>query len=205
MPGVDKPQASQQPGRQAHVAGQRFGVLLAGTLVLLLSLVFIGMSHVSQLSTSTPAESSPPNKATVFAQYAATTAAQETQVPAATKGPYAPPPAMPTPTFTSEIFYYDGQDKFPDFKTNDAYRGQVNGTWEFVYVGSDTTHAAHGVGAVRVTTFSNAAGDRLVGIFDAPDGSTGLDITGINGARLRLTSDRTASFGFDLTTNTFSS
>jgi hypothetical protein len=61
------------------------------------------------------------------------------------------------------------------------------------------------VGAIRVSTFSNTAGYQLVGIFDATDGSTGLDIIGINGTVLRLMSDRTASLGFDLTTNTFTS
>jgi hypothetical protein len=73
------------------------------------------------------------------------------------------------------------------------------------YVGSDIANSPTGIGAVRVYTFSNAAGFQLVGVFDATDHSTGIDITGITGHVLRLKSDKTASFGFDLTTNTFTS
>ncbi len=61
------------------------------------------------------------------------------------------------------------------------------------------------LGAIRVETFSNVTGNQLVGVFDAPDGSTGLDITGINGQVLQLKSDKTTTFGFDLPTNTFTS
>lgn len=177
-----------QPGQQTRVTGQRVVALVAGAVVLLLIITFLAMNENVRLGASpgaTPPQL-PPAKATGFARVEQTESAMKTQVPAAIKGSQAPPaPVAPTPTFTSEIIYYDGQDKFPNFTTNDMYRGQVNGTWEFVYVGSDTTNSATGVGAVRVETFSNAGGNQLVGVFDAPDHSTGLDITGIKGSVLR--------------------
>lgn len=196
-----------QPGQQAQVLGQRVAALVAGAVVLLLIITFLAMNKNVGLGASPGATPQlPPAKATGFARVAQTEAAMKTQVPAATKGSQAPQaPEALTPTFTSAIIYYDGQDKFPNFNTNDMYRGQVNGTWEFVYVGSDTTTSASGVGAVRIETFSNAGGNQLVGVFDAPDHSTGLDITGITGNVLRIKSDKTASFGFDLATNTFTS
>ncbi len=205
-------QNRRQTGQQARIAGQRLAALIAGGVVLLLVITFIGLSQTARPgvggslgATAQPQASLPPDKATVFAQYNATRSAIETQVPAATKGSHSQPSAVSTPTFTSGITYFDGQDKFPNFTTNDAYRGQVNGVWEFVYVGSDTTKSATGVGAVRVYTFSNATGNQLLGVFDAPDGSTWLGITGVEGNVLRLKSNKTASLGFDLTTNTFTS
>jgi hypothetical protein len=205
-------QNTRQTGQPHPIAGQRLAAFAAGAVVLLLVVTSIGLSWSNQLSpggspsaTAQAQASLPPAKATFFAQYDATQAAMERHVPAATKGAYTPPPDVPTPTFTSGITYFDGQSKFPDFETNDSCCGQVNGTWEFVYVGSDTTNSAAGVGAIRVYTFSNTTGEYLVGIFDATDGSTGLDITGINRDVLRLKSDKTASLGFDLTTNIFTS
>lgn len=190
-----------QSNPRSQVVGQRFVMLVAGALVLLLALVFVGISQASRLGAAGP--QLPPAKATLLAQGDATMAAARAHP--SNRPPDAPPPEVPTATFTAGIFYFDGQSKFPDFNNNDTYRGEVNGVWEFVYVGSDIRKSATGVGAVRVVIFSNAKGNQLVGVFDAPDGSTGLDITGINGNVLRVKSDKTPSFGFDLTTNTFTS
>ena len=188
---------------QTRAIGQRFAALFAGTVVFILAVTFIGMSQASRLGAAGP--QLPPAKATLLAQGDATVAAARTQNPHPAKPPYSPPAAVPTSTFTSGIYYFAGDAKFPNFNTNDMYRGQVNGTWEFIYVGSDTTNVAAGVGAVRVETYSNAKGNQLVGVFDAPDNSTYIGITGISGNVLRIKSDKTASFGFDLTTNTFTS
>lgn len=57
-------------------------------------------------------------------------------------------------------------------------------------------------GAVRVY---NAISNQLIGDFPAPDHSTWLDITAVKGDVLWLQSDKTKSFGFDMTTNTFTS
>ncbi|HEY7342990.1 MAG TPA: hypothetical protein VH591_19105 [Ktedonobacterales bacterium] len=183
--------------------GQRFVALIAAAVVLLIAITFIGISQASRLGAAGP--QLPPAKATLLAQGDATVAAARAQNPHPAKPPYSPPVAVPTATFTSGIYYFAGDAKFPNFNTNDMYRGQVNGTWEFVYVGSDTTNPAADVGAVRVETYSSANGYQLVGVFDAPDHSTYIGITGITGNVLRIKSDKTASFGFDLTTNTFSS
>ena len=192
-----------QVSRQTRITGQRLVALIAGVVVLLIAFTFIGISQASRLGASAP--QLPPAKATLLARADATMAAARARNPHPTKPAYTPPAAVPTATFTSGIYYNDGQDKFPNFSTNDMYRGQVNGVWEFIYVGSDVASAAAGVGAVRVETFSNATGFRLVGVFDATDHSTGIDITGIKGNILQLKSDKTASFGFDLMTNTFTS
>lgn len=196
MPQKNNPQTNRQ-------AGQRLVMLIVGAIVLLIMFTFIGMSQAPRFGSSASAPQLPPAKATLLARGEATMAAARARNPNPVQPTYAPPPEVPTPTFTAGIFYYAGEDKFPNFNTNDMYRGEVNGTWEFVYVGSDTANSAAGVGAIRVETFSNAAGTHLVGVFDATDHSTGIDITGIKGNVLRIKSDKTTSFGFDLTTNTF--
>ena len=188
-----------QSNSRSQVVSQRFVAFVAVAVVLLLAFVFIGISQASRLGAAGP--QLPPAKATLLAQGDATLAAARAHP--SNRPPDAPPPEEPTATFTAGIFYFDGQSKFPGFNNNDTYRGEVNGVWEFVYVGSDISNSATGVGAIRVETFSNAAGTRLVGVFDATDHSTGLDITGIKGNVLRIKSDKTSSFGFDLTTNTF--
>lgn len=180
---------------------QRFVALFAAALVVFIALTLAGVSQASRLRAAGP--QLPPAKATLLARDDATSAAARAKNPHPVKPPYSPPVEVPTPTFTSGVYYNFGQAKIPTFDTNDMYRGQVKGMWEFVYVGSDIANSPTGIGAVRVYTFSNAKGEQLVGIFDATDGSTGLDITGINRNILRLKSDKTASLGFDLTTNTF--
>ena len=191
---------------QTRHAGQRFAALIASAVVLLIAITFIGISQASHLGVlGASAPQLPPAKATLLAKGDATLAAARTKNAGHPKQLYPTPVAVPTETFTAGIVYYDGQAKVTNFRVQDMYRGPVNGTWEFVYTGSDTANVAAGVGAVRVLTFSNADGYQLVGIFDAPDNSTYIGITGITGNVLRIKSDKTASFGFDLTTNTFTS
>ena len=192
-----------QNDSRAHKAGQRFAALIPAAVVLLIAIAFIGISQASWLGAAGP--QLPPAKATLLAKGDATLAAARAKNAGQPKKLYPTPVAMPTETFTAEIIYYDGQAKVTNFRVQDMYRGPVNGTWEFVYTGSDTANVAAGVGAVRVLTFSNANGYQLVGIFDAPDNSTYIGITGIEGNVLRIKSDKTASLGFDLTTNTFTS
>ena len=199
MPRVTRPQNYLQTRK----AGQRFVALIAAAVVLLIAITFIGISQASRLGAAGPQP--PPAKATLLARGDATMAAARAKNAGHPKQLYPTPAAMPTETMTSGIFHYVGQAKPPNFKVQDLYRGVVNGTWELVYTGSDTSQSATGVGAVRVLTFSNANGYQLVGIFDAPDHSTYIGITGITGTVLRIKSDKTASFGFDLTTNTFTS
>jgi hypothetical protein len=199
MPRVTRPQNDLQTRK----TGQRFAALIASAVVLLIAITFIGMSQASRLGAAGP--QLPPAKATLLARGDATLAAARAQNPHPVKPSYATLVPVPTSTFVAGIDYYDGQAKVTNFRVQDMYSGPVNGTWEFVYTGSDTANVAAGVGAVRVLTFSNAAGYQLVGIFDAPDHSTYTGITGINGNVLRIKSDKTASFGFDLTTNTFTS
>lgn len=205
MPRENKMRTGFQTGRQTRQAGQRFVALIAGMVVLLLVVTFIGMRQTARLGASGPQPQLPPAKATLLAQGDATMAAARAKSAGQPKQLYPTPAAVPTATFTAGIIYYDGQAKVPNFQVQDMYRGEVNGVWEFVYTGSDTSQSSAGVGAVRVLTFTNAAGYTLVGIFDAPDQSTYTGITGIKGNILRIKSDKTASFGFDLTTNTFTS
>lgn len=188
---------------QAHATGQRFVALIAIAVVLLLAITFIGISHASRLGAAGP--QLPPAKATLLARDDATMAAARAKNAGHPKQLYPTPAAEPTETVASGVIYYAGQTKIPNFLVQDMYRGQVNGTWEFVYTGSDTTHSTAGVGAIRVETFSNTNGYQLVGVFDAPDHSTYTGITGIKGNVLRIKSDKTPSFGFDLTTNKFTS
>ena len=178
--------------------------ICAAVIVLLLAFTFIGISQASRLGVQgAGAPPLPPAKATLLARGNATMAAARTQVAGHPKPPYSPPSPMPTETFTSGIYHYVGQAKPPNFKVQDMYSGQVNGVWEFVYTGSDTANVTTGVGAIRILTYSTASGYQLVGVFDAPDHSTYISITGIEGNILRIKSDKTASFGFDLTTNAY--
>jgi hypothetical protein len=194
------------PDHRTPQAGRHFVALIAAIVVLLIAITFVGISQTSRLGVlGASAPQLPPAKATLLARGDATLAAARAQNPHPIKPPYATLVPVSTPTFTAGIVYYDGQAKVTNFRVQDMYRGPVNGTWEFVYTGSDTANVAAGVGAVRVLTFSNATGYQLVGIFDAPDNSTYIGITGITGNVLRIKSDKTASFGFDLTTNTFTS
>lgn len=199
MPRGNKPQNDSQ----TRQVGQRFVALIAAAVVLLIVITFIGISQASRLGAAGP--QLPPAKATLLAQGDATLAAARAKNAGQPKKLYPTPVAMPTETFVAGIDYYDGQAKVTNFRVQDMYQGPVNGTWEYVYTGSDTANVSAGVGAVRVLTFSNAAGYQLVGIFDAPDHSTYTGITGISGNVLRIKSDKTPSFGFDLTTNTFTS
>lgn len=205
MPQENKTRTDHQTNHRTRQRGQRFAALIAAGVVLLIAITFVGISQASRLGTSGPQPQLPSAKATLLARGDATLAAARAQNPHPIKPPYATLVPVPTPTFTSGIYYYFGQAKITNFKVQDLYTGPVNGTWEFVYTGSDTTNSSAGVGAVRVETFSNAAGYQLVGIFDAPDHSTYTGITGIKGNVLRIKSDKTVSFGFDLTTNTFTS
>ncbi len=195
--------SSEMPQKRKIQTGQRVAALIAAGIVLLLAITFIGISQASRLGASSP--QLPSAKATLLAQGDATMAAARAKNAGQPKQLYPPPPAVPTETMTSGIFYYVGEAKFSNFQVQDMYQGSVNGTWELVYTGSDTSQSAAGVGAVRVEALSTAAGYTLVGIFDAPDHSTYTGITGITGNVLRIKSDKTASFGFDLTTNTYTS
>jgi hypothetical protein len=199
MPRGNKPQNDSQ----TRQVGQRFVALIAAAVVLLIVITFIGISQASRLGAAGP--QLPPAKATLLAQGDATLAAARAKNAGQPKKLYPTPVAMSTESIASGIIYYAGQTKIPNFLVQDMYRGQVNGIWEFVYVGSDTTNVAAGIGAVRVETYSNAAGYQLVGIFDAPGNSTYVGITGITGNVLRIKSDKTPSFGFELTTNKFTS
>lgn len=183
--------------------GQRLVALIAAAVILLVAITFVGISQASRLGAA--GTQLPPAKATLLVRDDATTAAARARNPHPVKPQYAPPLEVSTPTFVAGIDYYDGQAKVTNFRVQDMYQGPVNGTWEYVYTGSDTANVSAGVGAVRVLTFSNAKGYQLVGIFDAPDHSTYTGITGISGNVLRIKSDKTPSFGFDLTTNTFTS
>lgn len=199
MPRATRPQNELQ----TRQASQRLVAIIVSAVVLLIIFAFIGIGQASRLGAAGP--QLPPAKATLLAKGDATMAAARAKNVGHPKQLYPTPVAAPTETITSGIIYYAGQTKIPNFLVQDMYRGQVNGTWEFVYVGSDTTNSAAGVGAVRVETYSSANGYQLVGVFDAPDHSTYIGITGITGNVLRIKSDKTASFGFDLTTNTFTS
>lgn len=181
--------------------------ICAAAVVLLLVVTFIGISQASRLGVQgAGAPQLPPAKATLLARGDATMAAARTQAAGRPKQYYPPPPAVPTATMTAKIIQYAGQTKIPGFWVQDLYLGPVNGVWEVVYTGADTANVTTGVGAIRVETYSITTGpQQLVGVFDAPDHSTYISITDIEGNILRIKSDKTASFGFDLTTNTYTS
>jgi hypothetical protein len=178
-----------------------------GGVVLLIAVTAIGMNRAARPmalslashSDVTPTFRSQPltgHKATVVAQMDATYSATWTAEAAA-----------PTPTFTTGIFPAL-QDKFASFYGSEGYEGQINGVWELVRPGTEWPapvsdySAPGGYGAVRV---NNAISHQLIGDFPAPDHSTWLVITAVNGDVLWLKSDKTASLGFDMATNTFTS
>ena len=195
------------PYGQTQRTGQRWAMIIMGAVVVLIAVTVIGLSQAAKpmaLSSAphpdvTPTFRSQPltgQKATVVAQMDATFSATWTAEAAA-----------PTPTFTTGIFPAL-QDKFATFYGSEGYEGQINGTWEIVRPGTEwpTPVADYsspgGYGAVRVY---NAISLQLIGDFPAPDHSTWLDITAVKGDVLWLKSDKTASLGFDMTTNTFTS
>ena len=193
---------------RTRLTSQGFVAICAAAVVLLLAFTFIGISQASSRLgvQGAGAPQLPPAKATLLAQGDATIAAARTQAAGQPKQFYPPPPAVPTATMAARIIHNAGQTKIPNFWVQDLYLGPVNGVWEVVYTGADTANVATGVGAIRVDTYSTATGShQLVGVFDAPDHSTYISITGIEGNILRITSDKTASFGFDLRTNTYTS
>ncbi len=181
--------------------------LLATVIVLALvgafALIEIILAHggvVGPAADSTPPL--PPAKATIFArsQQAIATARAGTPAP---KLPYAPPAAQPTATLTTGIFQeQEGPFSNSDFSIHDEYQGPVDGHWVVIYAGTAWTNfPTTGVGALRVYT----VGVRFVGVFDAPDGSGDLNITGVSGTTLQIVSDKGTHLTFDMATDTFGS
>lgn len=122
-----------QNAPQTRPAGQRLGALIAAAAILLIAITFVGISQASRLGAA--GTQLPPAKATLLARDDATSAAARAKNPHPVKPPYSPPVEVPTPTFTSGIYFNFGQAKVPTFNTNDMYRGQVKGMWEFVLCG----------------------------------------------------------------------
>jgi hypothetical protein len=186
--------------------GQAPAVLAMGVVVLLIAgmVIVIGMEPSSQVRTGPvplttptfPPGTLPAYKATIIARMQATFSATWTAEA-----------AEPTATFTTGIFPAL-QDKFASFYGLSAYEGQINGRWEIVRPGtewptpvSDYT-APGGYSAVQVY---DAISHQLIGDYRAPDHSTWLVITAVKGDVLRLKSDKTASLGFDMASDTFTS
>jgi hypothetical protein len=186
--------------------GRLFAILALGVVVLLIAATIIGISRTpygqyssrpASLPTPTfPSGTLPAYKATNIARINATFSATWTTEADA-----------PTATFTTGIFPAL-QDKFATFYGFNAYKGEINGRWEIVRPGTEwptpvtdyTSPGGHG--AVQVY---DAISSQLIGDFPAPDHSTSLVITSVKGDVLRLKSDKTASFGFDMATDTFTS
>src|SRR6185312_11132086 len=121
----------------------------------------------------------------------------------APKLPYVPLPAQPTATFTTGITQeHEGPFSNSDFSIDDDYRGLVNGHWVVIYAGTAWINFPKvGNGALRVYTVDVG----FTGVFDAPDGSSNLNITGVSGTALQLVSDTGTHLTFDMATDTFGS
>jgi hypothetical protein len=195
--GVTSPRRTQGTGHLFAVLALSVVVLLIAGTVLVMSRGAAGQARTgpSPLATPTyPPVTLPPDKATVIARVNATFSATWTAEAAA-----------PTATFTTGIFSAL-QDKSATFYGLNAYEGEINGRWEIVRPGTEwpTPVADYsspgGYSAVRVY---DAISFQLIGDFRAPDHSTSLVITAVKGDVLRLKSNKTASFGFDMATDTF--
>lgn len=132
--------------------------------------------------------------ATGIAQEKATIVAQGTVIAATGQ-------AQPAPTYPTGIFQtHQSPVGNSVFSVMTEYEGPLGSQWVFVFAGTAWTNFPNtGVGALMVYTSTQGH----VGTFDAPDGSSWLKITAINGSVLQLQSDKSASLTFDLATNTF--
>lgn len=96
---------------------------------------------------------------------------------------------------------------------NPPYSGHSanKGTWEIIRAGTEWPapvadySAPGGYGAIEIYNADNTTHEYLIGNYPAPDHSTWLVITAVQGNVLRLKSDKTASLGFDMATDTFTS
>jgi hypothetical protein len=185
--------------------GQRLAVVALGVIVLMIAVTVIGMSRAAgQVRTGPLALTTPTYPPVTLPPYKATTIARVNATFSAT---WTAEAAEPTPTFTTGVFGAL-QDKFASFYGFNAYEGQINGRWEIVRPGTEWPTPVSdystpgGYGAVQVY---DAISHQLIGDFRAPDHSAWLVITSVKGTMLRLKSDMTASLGFDMATDTFTS
>src|SRR5690348_11678231 len=195
---------SSTTSRRMTRMGQVITVLALGVVVLLIAgtVIVLGIGPSGRARTGPaplmtptfPPGTLPPYKATTIARLNATFSATWTAEA-----------AEPTATFTTGVFYAL-QDKFATFYGLNAYEGEINGRWEIIRPGTEWPapvsdySAPGGYSAVQVY---DAISHQLIGDYRAPDHSTSLVITSVKGDVLRLTSDKTASLGFDMATNTF--
>lgn len=184
-------------------------ILAAGVILTLIG-AFVFVEIILAYGTANPAASSssastpplPPAKATILArsQQALATAQAAPRAPKTTTG--ISPTAAPTATLTAGITD-ESQGPFSnsDFSIYDVYRGPVNGRWVVIYAGTSWINfPKDGLGALRVYTIDGG----FTGTFDAPDGSGDLNITGVSGTMLQITSDKGTHLTFDMATDTWS-
>jgi hypothetical protein len=182
----------------------RHRILAAGAVLALVS-AFAVVEIIHAQGGFSPATGSvpplPSAKATVLArsQQALATAQAAPRAPKTTTG--IPPTAAPTATLTAGITYEkQGPFSNSDFSIYDVYRGPVTGRWVVVYAGTSWINfPKDGLGALRVYTIDGG----FTGTFDAPDGSGDLNITGVSGATLQITSDKGTQLTFDMATDTW--
>lgn len=199
-----KPPRNSSGRRGATLTGRR---VFALAIVLALVGVFAAIEAIQAQGGFGPAVGStpplPPAKATLLArsQQAIATARAKPSTPKSTN--VMPPRAQPTATFTTGITY-ENQGPFSNstFSIHDVYRGQVNGHWVVIYAGTAWTNFPNqGVGALRVYNLDVG----YAGIFDTPDGSGDLQITGVSGTTLQVVSNKGTHLTFDMVTDTFRS
>ena len=194
--------SSTLPARRRVLAA---GVLLA--LVGVFALVEIILAHgvaspaASFSSTSTPPL--PPAKATILArsQQALATAQAAPRAPKTTTG--IPPTAAPTATLITGITdEHQGPFSNSDFSIDDVYRGHVNGQWVIIYAGTAWINfPTKGGGALKIYNLYGG----FSGLLDTPDSSDNLNITGVSGTTLQITSDKGTHLTFDMATDTWGS
>ncbi|HLJ81356.1 MAG TPA: hypothetical protein VKT52_07725 [Ktedonobacterales bacterium] len=111
-----------------------------------------------------------------------------------------PPSTQPTPTYPTGIFQtHQSPVGNSIFSVMTEYEGPLGSQWVFVYAGTawtDFPNTGNGALMVYITNKGHST-------FDAPDGSSWLNITAINGTVLQLQSDKSKSLTFDLATDTF--
>jgi len=177
--------------------------LLVVAAVAIMALAAVVIVQGVGLAASSPNASSS-YKATTLAGEANARATAQAQ-PQRTKPPFVVETPQPTATFTAGIIQtHQGPFSNEDFSVGNMYRGPAGSHWDVVFAGTDWTGAATGYhtggkGALRIYNLSGS----YEGIFLAPDDSTWVNIISVSGTTLTLQSDKTASFTFDLLTNTY--
>jgi hypothetical protein len=178
---------------------------LAAIIGVMLVLVGVGTVHALQITQQTGGSGFPgypPAKAKLLQREQQVMAeARKHRVP---KQPnYVPPPSSPTPRPQAGIVdMHQGPFSAMDFLVNNCWQGSIGSNWVLVYVGSTVKPDGRiGQGALRL--YTSTENFHLIGIYVAPNGTSALTITAVNGDLMHLHTNTGSSLIFDLLTDQY--